>query len=118
MQNLIFLTCFFVFAFITAVCMLLAGYIFSYKKNDFVKSSTYECGLKPIGNAKICFHIRYFNYLIMFLLVEVSSIFLYPLMLCCVLYSYYNLLVIIIFLSLLFFSLFLGLKLRFIGEKK
>ncbi len=118
MLNLIFLTCFVLLAFLTAVVMILAGVIFSYKKRDSVKSSTYECGLKPIKSANICFHIRYFNYLIMFLIVEISSIFLYPLMICCVSYSCFRVTVIIIFLLLLLFSIFLGVKLKFIGERK
>ena len=45
MENLIFLTCFSLFAILTSLSMLTAGFIFEYKSPDNIKSSTYECGL-------------------------------------------------------------------------
>lgn len=87
MENLIFLTCFIVFAFLTAVSMLAAGYIFSYKSPDSVKSSTYECGIEPEKSGKLSFNIKYFLYLIMFLIFDISAIFLYPLLVTGVEYS-------------------------------
>lgn len=82
MANLIFLTCFTVFAFLTALSMLLSGCFFCYKSPNECKSSTYECGLAPKQSAKhISFHIRYFFYLVMVLIFDVASIFLFPLFL-------------------------------------
>ena len=79
MENLIFLTCFVVFAFLTAFSMLLSGFILGYKSPERCKSSTYECGLAPTQSAKYNkFHIKYFFYLVMVLIYDVASIFLFP----------------------------------------
>ena len=80
MENLIFLTCFSLFAILTSLSMLTAGFIFEYKSPDNIKSSTYECGLTITQSAKIKFNIKYFFYLIMLLIFDISSVFLYPLL--------------------------------------
>ena len=80
MENLIFLTCFSLFAILTSLSMLTAGFIFEYKSPDNIKSSTYECGLTITQSAKIKFNIKYFFYLIMLLVFDISSVFLYPLL--------------------------------------
>ena len=80
MENLIFLTCFILFAFLTAVSMLVMGYIFEYKSPDRIKSSTYECGIKVKHFKNISFNIGYFRYLIMFMIFDISSIFIYPIL--------------------------------------
>ena len=58
--------------------MVVAGFICEYKKKDSVKTSTYECGIKPSGDAQIRFDIKYFNYAVMFLIFDIETIFLYP----------------------------------------
>ena len=58
--------------------MIVAGFVCQYKKDSIVKNSTYECGLKPIKDARIRFDVRYFNYAIMFLIFDIETIFLYP----------------------------------------
>lgn len=117
MENLIFLTCFVLFAFLTAVCMLVMGYIFSYKSPDKIKSSTYECGLAPETSAKINFNIKYFNYLIMYLIFDISVIFIYPLLVTGVEYSKYHLITLILFLLLLLTGIFCAFKYHFIRSK-
>ena len=110
MENLILLTCFFIFALFTAISMLIMGYIFSYKNPEKIKSSTYECGLAPKTSANISFNIRYFYYLIMFLIIDVSSIFMYPLMAKNYLYSKNHTLIIEVFLLLLLISIIVFFK--------
>ncbi|MGN1152838.1 MAG: NADH-quinone oxidoreductase subunit A [Candidatus Gastranaerophilaceae bacterium] len=105
MENLIFLTCFIIFGFLTAVLMLVMGYIFSYKYPNKIKSSTYECGLAPKSSAKLSFNISYFYYLIMFLIFDVVSIFLYPILACSIEYSKSHYLIILIYLITVFIAL-------------
>ena len=43
-----------------------------------VKSSTYECGVKTIGRSWVQFNFRYYFYALMFIVLDVMVIFLYP----------------------------------------
>lgn len=61
-----------------AILMILAGFLCQYKKETPVKSSAYECGILPCGDARIKFDIKYFNYAILFLIFDIETIFLYP----------------------------------------
>ena len=105
MENLIFLTCFILFAFLTAVSMLIMGYIFEYKSPDGIKSSTYECGIKVKEYRNISFNIRYFRYLIMFMVFDISSIFIYPILATEVEYSKFHTNTITAYLLLILFAL-------------
>ncbi len=100
MENLIFLTCFSLFAILTSLSMLTAGFIFEYKSPDNIKSSTYECGLRITQSAKIKFNIKYFFYLIMLLIFDISSVFLYPLLII-ELNSLFEYLILFIYLGLI-----------------
>jgi len=48
------------------------------KKPNPVKSSTYECGVKTIGRSWVQFNFRYYFYALMFIVLDVMVIFLYP----------------------------------------
>ena len=48
------------------------------KKPDPVKNSTYECGMKTIGNSWVQFNFRYYFYALVFLALDVLVVFLYP----------------------------------------
>ena len=117
MINLIFIFCFVIFALLTAIAMIVMGYIFSYKSSDKVKSSTYECGLAPETSAKICFNIRYFNYLILFLIFESALILIYPLCVYSGTYNYFEFIALFLFLSMLLIVVFYSIKRKFIGGK-
>ena len=43
-----------------------------------VKSSTFECGMETIGKAWVQFNFRYYFYALVFLILDVLVIFLYP----------------------------------------
>ena len=45
---------------------------------DSVKSSPYESGMKPIGNARERFSVRYYLVAMVFILFDIEAIFLYP----------------------------------------
>ena len=78
MKELTCLAVFIVLATLFAIAMIVAGFVCQYKKDSSVKNSTYECGLQPIGDARIKFDIKYFNYAILFLIFDIETIFLYP----------------------------------------
>ena len=53
------------------------GLIIPHKPNP-VKSSTYECGMQTIGRSWVQFNFRYYFYALMFIVLDVLVIFLYP----------------------------------------
>ena len=78
MKEFVCLAVFIILAALFAIAMVAAGFICKYKKNTPVKNSIYECGIKPVNDARIRFDIRYFNYAVMFLIFDIETIFLYP----------------------------------------
>jgi len=42
------------------------------------KSQTYECGIKPFGQAWMQFNIRYYIYALIFVVFDIETVFLYP----------------------------------------
>ncbi len=48
------------------------------KKPSPVKSSTFECGMETIGKTWVQFNFRYYFYALVFLVVDVLVVFLYP----------------------------------------
>ena len=51
--------------------------IVPYKPNP-IKSSTYECGMETIGKSWVQFNFRYYFYALLFLVLDVLVVFLYP----------------------------------------
>jgi NADH-quinone oxidoreductase subunit A len=45
---------------------------------DSVKSSPYESGMKPVGNARERFSVKYYLVAMVFILFDIEAIFLYP----------------------------------------
>src|SRR3982751_1528447 len=43
-----------------------------------VKLESFECGIEPLGNARVPFSIKYFLVAILFVLFDVEVIFMYP----------------------------------------
>ena len=48
------------------------------KKSNPVKTSTYECGMQTIGKSWIQFNFRYYFYALLFVILDVLVVFLYP----------------------------------------
>ena len=78
MQELFFLIIFFILSTLFAILSLITSYICSYKNSYEEKSTVYECGMSPFGNAKIKFDMKYLNFAILFLIFDVASVFLFP----------------------------------------
>jgi NADH-quinone oxidoreductase subunit A len=45
---------------------------------DIVKSSPYESGMKPVGNARERFSVKFYLVAMVFILFDIEAIFLYP----------------------------------------
>jgi len=48
------------------------------KKSNPTKASTYECGMETIGKTWVQFNFRYYFFAIMFVALDVLTVFLYP----------------------------------------
>ena len=48
------------------------------KRKGEVKLQSFECGLEPIGSARLPFSVKYFLAAILFVLFDIEIIFMYP----------------------------------------
>jgi len=74
---------FLLFAFFFAVTTLLLPTTLRFlrivpKKPNPVKTSTYECGMQTIGKSWVQFNFRYYFYALLFVILDVLVVFLYP----------------------------------------
>lgn len=60
------------------IATLSASWLLSPKKPSPEKSSTYECGVDPIGPSWVQFRIGYYVYALLFVVFDIETIFLYP----------------------------------------
>jgi len=47
-------------------------------KPDAIKTSTYECGMETVGKTWVQFNFRYYFYALLFVVLDVMIVFLYP----------------------------------------
>ena len=52
--------------------------ILGQRVRDVVKSSAYESGMKPVGNARERFSVKFYLVAMVFILFDIEAIFLYP----------------------------------------
>lgn len=110
MKELVSLTIFVVLSTLFALAMLVAGFVCQYKKESLIKNSTYECGLVPIGDSKIKFDIKYFNYAILFLIFDIETVFLYPFAVTLNNLGLFAIIEAFIFISILLLGLYFAVK--------
>ena len=48
------------------------------KKPNLIKSSAFECGMETIGKTWVQFNFRYYFYALLFIILDVLVVFLYP----------------------------------------
>ncbi len=60
-----------------AAPMLLLRFLRPFKP-DPIKAMPYECGKDPIGEAQVCFDMRFYTDALIFLIFEVEVVFLFP----------------------------------------
>ena len=65
-------------AFIAAAATV-TGLLLGYRtKNTKNKMAPYECGMQTIGNARIQFKVGYYLFALLFLVLDIEALFLYP----------------------------------------
>jgi len=69
---------FFIVAIVLAILIVGASYFLSTKKADPEKSSVYECGFDPYGDARQKFEVRFFLIAILFIIFDLEISFLFP----------------------------------------
>jgi NADH-quinone oxidoreductase subunit A len=67
-----------VIAIAVAGGMIAASAVMGRRLRDAVKSSPYESGMKPVGNARQRFSVKFYMVGIVFILFDIETIFLYP----------------------------------------
>jgi NADH-quinone oxidoreductase subunit A len=60
------------------VFTIVASYLLGRPRPSAAKSSTYECGMPPIGTARERFPIKFYLVCMIFILLDVDAAFLYP----------------------------------------
>ncbi len=63
---------------ILVLSALLASRLLAPYSESRQKSTTYECGMVPIGRVRTQIHIRYYLFAILFLIFDVEAVFLFP----------------------------------------
>lgn len=48
------------------------------QKPSSVKQDIYECGMKPVGNAWTQFNFHYYTFAILFVVLDITALFLFP----------------------------------------
>ena len=72
------LSAFIIFSFAFAAAALIISYIVQPKAPGKLKENTYECGMKPFGDSRIQFDIKYYLYALLFLIFDIEAVFLFP----------------------------------------
>ena len=70
-------------AILFAISMPIIPLILSYmgivpRKSNESKNSTYECGMQTIGKTWVQFNFRYYFFAVLFVALDVLTVFLYP----------------------------------------
>ena len=74
---------FIIVAILFAVTTLLVPFLLRFirlvpHKPNLVKNSTYECGMETIGKTWVQFNFRYYFYALVFVVLDILVVFLYP----------------------------------------
>lgn len=109
MNELFFLLMFIIMATVFAVASVVAGFICGYK-SDEVDDSTYECGMKIFGSARVQFDVKFLNFAFMFLIFDVETVFLFPFAVAMGEFNKYILLEVILFIIIFLYSLVFAIR--------
>ena len=96
-------------ATVFAVASVVAGFICGYK-SDEVDDSTYECGMKIFGSARVQFDVKFLNFAFMFLIFDVETVFLFPFAVAMGEFNKYILLEVILFIIIFLYSLVFAIR--------
>jgi NADH:ubiquinone oxidoreductase subunit 3 (subunit A) len=65
-------------ALVLPAAAILISWVLGPKKPDAIKRSTYECGVKPVGDAWVQFKAQYYIFALVFLVFDIEVVFLFP----------------------------------------
>ena len=65
-------------AIILSVGFIFVNFVFSPKKPDPEKLSTYECGFEPFSDSRMEFDVRFYLVAILFIIFDLEIAFLFP----------------------------------------
>lgn len=68
----------FVFALIVTVAILILTNVLGPKKNNPVKSDTYECGVRYFNDARGHIHVKFYLVAVLFILFDIEAVFIIP----------------------------------------
>ncbi len=98
-------------AFLLAFSLVFIGSLTSYRREEPEKNVPYECGELPLTPArKAKFPVNYYSFAIGFLIFDIEVLFLLPWVAKATDYGFKTLIAVSIFLAVLLFGLFYGLK--------
>ena len=63
--------------FLVATALIAARLLAPFSKEGG-KTTSYECGMLPIGRTRSQFHVRYYIFAILFVIFDVEAVFLFP----------------------------------------
>jgi NADH-quinone oxidoreductase subunit A len=66
------------FAAAVAGGLVFAGLFFGKRNRNAAKDSPYESGVKPVGNARERFSVKFYLVAMLFILFDIEAVFLYP----------------------------------------
>jgi NADH-quinone oxidoreductase subunit A len=66
------------FSIAFAMAALITSWIVQPKAPNASKCTTYECGMKPFGDSRIQFGVKYYMYALLFIIFDIEAVFLFP----------------------------------------
>jgi NADH-quinone oxidoreductase subunit A len=69
---------FILFASILSSILIVLSYIFDSQKESFEKTTSYECGFEPFGDARNVLNIQFYIVGILFIIFDLEVAFLLP----------------------------------------
>ncbi|MFC1966051.1 NADH-quinone oxidoreductase subunit A [Chloroflexota bacterium] len=107
LANYSYIGLFFVVAILFTLTMLLIPVALRFlniviKKPSPVKNSTFECGLETIGKTWVQFNFHYYFYALVFLVLDILVVFLYPWAVDLRQLGYFGLIGVLILISIVF----------------
>ena len=101
---------FIIFSILFACAALITAFICRPKASYDKKTSTYECGMEPVGEGQINFNVKYYMFAILFIIFEVEALFLFPWAIVFKKLGVFALVEAFIFILILFLGLFYAWK--------
>ena len=82
------------------------------RRTNPVKTSPYECGVEPVGNARGRFSVKFYLVAVLFILFDIEAVFLYPWAVSFRMLGFYGLVEMILFIAILLAGYFYLLQKR------